>query len=435
MSDNKLFSSSTEEAVLASILQRPNLIHSVNGLRHHMFSSLSYSNLFKEFEDLKDRSLLPDPVLVLGDLEAKNELDKVGGKSFIDLLLKREVNEDSFKALVEIVVTSYKARSFISVLSSVKKDDLNISNVDDLISRTRKGLDSLIQMRENKAVFSLDEIMNAGYDEIMARLSNPGVRGTTWGLSSVDTATGGKSGGDLWVISARPGMGKTALVCNSVLADGMAGVPSLLIEREMRKQELIERLISIHSGIHNDNIRLGVLNKEQIKKIKDSAEYLRTLPIYLDVNQMANDPMYFEGTVNRYHDKYGVQNVYLDYLQISTERDNEQVQAIGRLTRLSKLMANDLSICMILLSQLNRNLEAREDKRPLLSDMKMSGAIEEDADFVVGLYRDEQYNKETKAKGLMEYIILKHRNGATGTLTVEYDGPTYRISEIQKGKR
>ena len=96
---------------------------------------------------------------------------------------------------------------------------------------------------------------------------------------------------------------------------------------------------------------------------------------------------------------------------------------------MSKLLANDLDVCMILLSQLNRNVESREDKRPLLSDMKQSGSIEDDADFVIGLYRDEYYYKETKAKGLMEYIILKHRSGPVGTVTVKYDGPTYRITE------
>lgn len=431
MADSKLFSMDSEAIVLATILKNPNLIHSINGLKYYMFSSLPNQNLFKEFEDLKSRELLPVPDLVLGDLEAKNTLDSVGGKRYIDILLSKEVSVDSFNAFLVMVVSAFKGRSFLSALSDVKKDDLNVSNVDDMILATRGKLDSLLQMKETSHIYHVGDITHETFEEIVARMSKPGIRGATWGVGSLDKATGGKAPGDLWVISGRPGSGKTALICNSLLADGIAGVPSLLIEREMRKQELMERLISIDSGVHNDNIRLGVLNKEQIDRIYKSLERIKGLPIYIDVNHSANDPLYMEGTINKYRDKHGVQNVYLDYVQLATERDNEQVQAIGRLTRLSKIMANNLNICMILLSQLNRNVESREDKRPMLSDMKMSGAIEEDADFVVGLYRDEYYNKETKYKNLMEYIILKHRNGPTGTVPVSFDGPTYRIGEAR----
>lgn len=429
MPDNKLFSNDTEQVLLASILKNPVLVHSVNGLRFYMFSSTPHMEMFKEMEEIKDTQQLPDPTLLIASLESKNGLDKVGGRKYIDILLGKETNEGAFKKFVEIVVASYKARQYISTLSSVNKDDITASNVDEKIQTTRKGLDALLQMKDSNHIFHVGDVVQDTYEEIVARMSNPGIRGTTWGSMAIDTATGGKTGGDLWVIAGRPGQGKTALICNSVLADGLAGTPTLLIEREMRKQELMERLVSIDSGIHNDNIRLGVLNQDQVKKIKESLEKLKSLPIYIDVNHMANDPLYLEGTINKFKDKHGVQTVYLDYLQLATERDEGQTQAIGRLTRISKLMANDLNICMILLSQLNRNVESRDDKRPLLSDMKMSGAIEEDADYVVGLYRDEYYNKETKFKNLMEYIILKHRNGPTGTVTVKFDGPTYRITD------
>ncbi len=430
MADNKLFSMDTEQTLLACILKNPNLIHSVNGLKEFMFSAAPFVQLFAEMEEIKENGQLPDPTLVLASLEAKNKLDVVGGRKGIEQLLAKEVNVDAFKRFVEIVVASYKARMYISTLSSVKKEDLSADNVDEKIQLTRKNLDALLQMKETSLIYHVGDVVMETYDEIIARMAKPGIRGVTWGVESLDTATGGKAGGDLWVISGRPGQGKTAVICNSVLADGLAGVPCLLIEREMRKQELMERLISIDSGVHNDNIRLGVLNTDQIKKIRDSLDKLKTLPIYFDVNIMANDPLYFESTVNKYHDKYGVKNVYLDYIQLATERDDNQTQAIGRLTRLSKLMANDLGICMVLLSQLNRSVEAREDKRPILSDMKQAGTIEEDADYVVGLYRDWYYNKGTKHPDWMEYLILKHRNGPTGTVTVKFDGPTYRIGEI-----
>ena len=430
MSDNQLFSLDSEVAVLSSILQTPSLVHLVDGLKSHMFSSSPNQVLFGEFEELKEKNLVPDPTVVIGDLESKGLLDDIGGRSYIDFLLKKTPSDEgSFKALVQIVISSYKARTYISILSGVNKSSLSASNVDESIIQTKKGLDFLLQMKENDLTFFMGDEVDGAYKIITDRMSNPGIRGSSWGISTLDEATGGKSPGDLMVISGRPGSGKTALICNSILADAKEGVPSLLIEREMRKQEIIERLISIDSGVPNMNIRLGFLDKEQLAKTKESLDKFRNLPIYIDVNSMVNDPLYFESTVTKFRNKHGVKNVYLDYVQLATERDNEQTQAIGRITRMSKLLANDLDVCMILLSQLNRNVESREDKRPLLSDMKQSGSIEDDADFVIGLYRDEYYYKETKAKGLMEYIILKHRSGPVGTVTVKYDGPTYRITE------
>jgi replicative DNA helicase len=431
MADNKLFTLDSEVAVLSSLLQHPNLIHSIDGLRFYMFSSTPNQNLFKEMEELKEKQYVPDPSLVVSSLKAKNELDQVGGEKQIEFLLSKNVNEDAIEKFVELVVASYKARSLVSVTSSVHKDDLNSENIDEEIHRMKKSLDALLEMRTSAGAFHVGDVTREAYEEIISRRSNPGIRGNSWGVKDLDNATGGKSGGDLWVIGGRPGHGKTALICNSVLQDGLAGIPSLLIEREMRTQELVERLISIDTGIPNSNIRLGVIDNKQIEQIHSSLDKIRKLPIYMDVNFMSNDPIYIESTVNKFHRNFGIKNVYLDYVQIMADRDEQQTQGIGRLSRLMKLMSNELDICSVVLSQLNRNLESREDKRPLMSDFKMAGALEEDPDFAIGLYRDEIYNKDTKSKNLMEFIVLKHRNGPPGTVTVKFEGPTYRISEAK----
>jgi len=405
------------------------MIDSINGLQEWMFSSKPNQILFKEMVELKEKNLVPDPTLVVQSMKSKNILDDIGGERQIEFLLSKNVAVESFTEFVSIVVTSYKARSYISLTSGVEKDKINASNIDEMIMSTRKSLDSLLEARNLENVFHVGDLVKDAYQTILERKNNPGIRGTTWGIPILDKATGGKCSGDLWVIGGRPGMGKTALVCNSVLQDGLAGVPSLLIEREMRNQELLERLVSIDTGIPNTDIRLGVLDNRQTKQIYDSFQKISKLPIYLDTNFMCNDPSYIEGTINKFRTKHGIEIVYLDYIQIATDRDEQQTQAIGRLSRLAKLMSNNLGICFVLLSQLNRNLESREDKRPLMSDFKMSGALEEDPDFAVGLYRDEHYNKETKHKNKMEFIVLKHRNGPSGTVPLSFDGPSYRIGE------
>ncbi len=429
MADNKLFSPESEVIIIASILQNPGLIHSTDGLREYMFSSSPLQTLFGEFEELKKDNTLPDPQIVIASLESKNKLDKVGGKKEIDRFLSKEVNKENFIKFVEIVVASYKGRQFLSVLAGGKKEDLTAENIDLKINSTRQNLDELVGIGGGNHTIHVSEIVKSTFDLIMARTMSPGICGVTWGVPSIDVATGGKSPGDLVIIAGRPGSGKTSVICNSYLEDGLAGVPTLMISREMRKEQLMDRLISIDSGIPSDRIRLGVLNQQQIEKIYASLEKIKKLPLYMDYNFMASDPFYLEATVNKYVKHYGVKVSYLDYIQISTERDEGQTQEIGRLTKMFKGMANHMGICCILASQMNRSVESRDDKRPILSDMKQSGAIEDDADFVIGLYRDEYYYPETKAKGLMEYIVLKHRNGPTGTVTVKFDGPTYKISE------
>jgi replicative DNA helicase len=430
MPELQLFSDESESTVIASILQIPTLIHAINGLRHYMFSSAPHQILMKEMEDLKEKNLLPDPTLVVASLNSQNTLSKAGGKQYVDILLKKQIVPDSFKKFVEIVILSYKGRSFISTLSGVKAESLNATNVDDTIVATRKSLDALMEMKEAGSVVSVGDVARKTYEEILARRDHPGIRGTTWGATSLDSATGGKAPGDLWVIGGRPGQGKTALICNSILADGINGIPSLLIEREMRIQELMERLVCIHSGVNNDKIRFGTLDQKEADAVYDSLEVIKKFPIYLDTNFMSNDPMYVEATVNKYVNTRGVQVVYADYIQIMTDRDDGQTQAIGRMTRLMKILANDLNLCTILLSQLNRNVESRDNKRPLLSDFKMSGSMEEDADYAIGLYRDEHYHPETTQKNRMEFMVLKNRNGPAGLVTLKFEGPTYRIGDL-----
>ncbi len=429
MADNKLFSPEAEEGVLSLIMKNPTLIHNTNGVQSHMFSAEPYINLYAEMESLVAQNQEPDPNLIIASLESKNALDSVGGKQHINKLLNKDFKEEAFPVLTRIVIDSYKGRSLFSMMSGVKKENLNTSNIDETLGNFKKGLENLLEMRNYATTLHVSDLTSPAFDEIMARTKKPGIKGISWGVQRIDNATGGKSPGDLVVIAGRPGSGKTSVVCNSILADVQAGKPILLIEKEMRPQELLERLVSIDTGISGTNIQLGVLDQGQIDKIYASLGKMKKYPIYLDVNFRSTDPYYLESIVNKYRNKHGIEIVYLDYLQMSTERDETQTQEIGRLTRLFKVMANEMNICSVLCSQLNRNVESREDKRPMMSDMKQSGAIEEDADFIIGLYRDEYYNKETKFKNMMEYIILKHRNGPTGTVAVHFDGPTYRISD------
>ncbi len=234
-------------------------------------------------------------------------------------------------------------------------------------------------------------------------------------------------GRDLWVVAGRPGMGKSAFMCNSVLS----GVPSLIFSLEMSKESLMYRLISMTSGVPIFNLRLGRLTQEELDKVADAVKELKNLPIYIDTTFMTSVDSVVSLT-KKYNRLYGIKVVHLDYVQILADRSAEATHEIGRISRAMKNLAHDLNIASVVYSQLNRNVEAREDKRPMLADLRQSGNLEEDADVVTFLYRDEMYNPNTKFKHVLELLVKKQRNGPTGVVTTLFNDQTNKITEAVK---
>jgi len=395
-----------------------------------MFGSNVHIALFIEIEDMIEKQIPVEPALLIAQLESNNSINKVGGKKYIEQLCSYSYNKDTLKEYRNIVIKAYKARSLISIGASVASvEKVNLENVDEQITSVKRSLDSILEVRGGTQTIHIGDSVKGVYEDIVAGLSKSGLRGNSWGIKSLDAATGGKCAGELIVIGGRPGQGKSSVLFNSIYADAKSGVASLLFEREMRVQEVTERLVSLDTGIPITNIRLRILNEKQIKQIKESLEGIKKLPIYIDTSYRSTDPYYIESTVNKYKNLYDIKVTYLDYIQILVDRDDNQTNEIGKYSRLFKTLANELDICTIMASQLNRGVELRDNKRPVLSDLRQSGNLEEDADIVVGLYRDEYYNKETRFKNLMEFSILKYRNGPPGVTTVKFENETNRISE------
>lgn len=419
-----------ETAVLSIILKNPTCSFELNGLRFYMMASISNQVLMQEIETLIEKQLTPDPQLLLSSLEGSGNLDKVGGKAYLDFLLNKSYDESGLSEWIRLTTQSYKTRTLISTISGIRAENITVDNIDTIISDTRRSLDNILETSGGSDTLHVGDHVKKAFDEIVARTNNPGVRGYSWGISDIDVATGGKSAGDLWVIGGRPGQGKTAFICNSILEDGKNGVPSLVFEREMNYQTLMERLVAIDTGISLQNIRLGILTKDQVSQIAMSLAKIKQYPIFLDTSYNS-DLYYIQNTISKYKRLYNISVVYLDYLQIIAERDNNQTQELGRITRLLKIATLEHNLCIISLSQLNRGVEMRDNKRPIMSDLRQSGNLEEDAEYVVGLYRDEYYNKQTKDKGLLEFIILKARNGPIGTLTTRFESESNRITQYK----
>lgn len=422
---DKLFSTEPEIATLSIFLKNPELYYG-SDIRFFMMSSISHQLIFQEIESLNNKQLVPDVQLVSNALDSSGNLSKVGGREYLDYLISQDYNKENLKEWCTTLIASYKGRVYVSAASKVKADLLTLDNVDDSIRDFRHTLDTLTEASGGGSTVHIGDGIKKSFDDIVARTSNPGIRGVSWGMKDIDVTTGGKCGGDLWILGGRPGAGKSATLCNSILADGKVGAPVLFFEKEMNYQSLIERLVAIDSGVPIQNIRLGILDKKQIEEIGLSMRKIREYPIYLDTS-FNSDIHYLESTVYKYKAIKGIKIVYLDYLQLMCERGDNQTAELGQISRMCKLIANDQDVCVIAASQLNRAVESRDNKRPVMSDLRQSGNLEEDADYVIGLYRDEYYNQESKYKGMMEYIILKARNGPVGTITLRFDPESNRL--------
>lgn len=426
--EENVLSMEPEIAVLSIILNNPEEVYNLGNLAGHMFSSRTHQNLFYLMKELGDKNLLPDLSMVINYASSVGKLDMCGGTTYIQYLLEQKYNRENFQQFARIIKNSYKVQTLVSLAKTVSLESIKIDTVDDNITEIQNNLDKLLDESGGEGTYKIDSLVRSSIDEIKERVKNPGIRGESTGIKKVDSITGGYDGGDLWYIGARPGQGKTSTVCYSSMMMGTEGKPSLIFSKEMTRQPIIERFLSMESKLPLFDIRMGLLKPPELEKLSESAKKLSTYPIYIDLN-FTSAIEQIESTIRKYNSLYGVNVVFLDYIQLLSERTVEQTQELGRISRKLKLLSNSLDITTVVISQLNREVEHRDNKRPMMADLRQCGNLEEDADFIIGLYRDEYYNKDTKDKGKMEFIILKQRNGPTGTIMLGFDGTTTRVRE------
>ena len=424
---DSLFHFDAEVAVLNILLKKPELIYNINALKPFMFSSTAYSNIYATMQKLAEEKFLPDYSLVKNRLESENKIATVGGEQTLHYLLSQNNREENLKEFERQMVSDYKTKTLISILATSRDGIVDVSNIDKTIYELRTTLDNLEDSSGTETTSVIGSLLKGAYEDIMSRVGHPENVGIKFGIPSIDDVTGGISKGEIWVIASRPSMGKSALLCNSVLSAGRNNVPTLIFSQEMTAQSLIERFFAIDTDIDLNSIRLGVLKQEQINALSNKVKEFENYPIYIDTTFGAS-LNYVLSTIRKYVKHSGVKIVYLDYIQLFSERGDEQTAELGRISRALKLLAGELEIGIIVLSQLNRLVELRDDKRPILSDLRQSGSIEEDADLVAMLYREEYYVPNTKEKGVLEFGIRKNRSGPIGAIMLKINLPTNKIS-------
>ena len=425
----ELFSQDAETAVLSAILKTPERIYNLNGLRPHMLSHITNIALLDNMINMGEDNLQPNRQLVSNLLGASGKLEVVGGEPYLDYLVAQpQQTPENIDAFIDSIKESYKTREFLSLVNKIDLDAIKKDGATEVISNTQLELDKLLSNSGTGYIRQVGSLYNDVFDDIVKRTENPGLRGCPTGFKGLDVITGGYGQGDLWIVAGRPSMGKSTIISNSQLCLAKINEASLTFSKEMNNTSLVERLIAIDTGIGLSDIRLGTINKASVEVIASRKDAFKDYKIFLDSNFGA-DIHYIESAIRKYVQLNGVKVVFIDYLQLLSERDENQTQELGRITMKLKLLAEKLQICVVLLSQLNRSLEARENKRPILSDMRQSGNIEEDADVVIGLYRDDYYNgKESKLKGILEFIVLKQRNGRIGTIPMKFNPDNITIT-------
>lgn len=424
---NDYFNQDAEIALLSILLRdRDSWVH-VSTADVHMFSSTPNRTIFSVIRNLLTAGLSPEYELVYTTLLNNNQLDIAGGDDYLKYLYGQTVNFNNVKEYEKLVVDRYKARSLMKVSGWLPTAVENSNgNIDSVILSIKEDLDSLLSTTVLQKTHKIGDLVDESLQEINSRRENPGPKGTPTSYKDLDYITGGFNPGDLWTICARPSMGKSAKMCNIVLHQAKNGHGSLIFSLEMSKDQLIERFVSIDTGLSLTNIRTGILTDDDLVKIGASLKMLKSLPIYIDTNYSA-DVNYVDTVIRMFRKQHNIKIAWIDNINLMVERNSESTHGLGQVTRRGKLLAQELLMTVVAIAQLNRGLEQRDDKRPRLSDIRQSGNIEEDSDIVEGLYRDEYYNPNTTHPNILENLILKHRNGPVGVYSLSFQPVSMRI--------
>jgi replicative DNA helicase len=418
-----------EESVLGAMLVAEAAIAtSVIGLhlRPNDFYRESHRVIFDAILELDHKNEAIDPLTVSAELEERGQLEKAGGKAYVYQLATAVPAAGNARHYAQLVKEQSKLRQLLGVAQEIQLRVLDRrGEPQQLIEDAERAL---FDVAHSEITSDFNSIRNVLDEHLVAleRLSREGVSmtGTPSGFRDIDDITGGFQKSNLIVLAARPSMGKSALVAN--IAENVAvksEKPVALFSLEMSETELAQRFIASQARMSGDKLRKGQVASGDWPKVIKACEALEKASLWID-DSSDIDILELRAKARRLHAREkprgGLGLVIVDYLQLMRpDRMNEnRVEQVGQISRGLKILARELDVPVVAVSQLNRAAEQRPDKRPLLSDLRESGQIEQDADLVMFIYRDEYYNKDTEDPGVAEISIAKHRNGPAG-LTIK----------------
>ncbi|ABW20328.1 replicative DNA helicase [Alkaliphilus oremlandii] len=426
-----------EQSVLGSmLLDREAIIIVLEFLRGSDFYKEAHKEIFEAMYDLFNRNEPVDLVTLTEELKKREKLDAIGGIPYLTSLASGVPITSNVRYYAEIV----ERKSLLRKLIKSSQDIIHLgysSDVEvlDVIEQAQKSIYDISQDRSNEGFTHIRELLSDTFDKIEELYENKkGITGLTTGFMDLDKKLSGFHRTDLILVAARPAMGKSAFSLNLAQNAAIkAGASVAIFSLEMSKEQLMLRMLAAEAMVDLGKIQIGNLNEEEWAKIAGAMAPLSQSKIYFD-DTPGISVMEMRSKCRRLKMEKGLDLVLIDYLQLmeGEGRSESRQQEIASISRNLKIMAKELDCPVIALSQLSRAPELRADHRPILSDLRESGAIEQDADLVMFLYRDEYYHPDSDKKNVGEVIIAKHRHGETGTVDLFWLGQFQKFLDYEK---
>ncbi len=432
-----------EQAVLGSVLIRNDLLSEVAALLTPLsFYSVAHQHIFRAILELEEEARAIDEVMIGDKLKNWAQLETCGGMAYLAELMDAAPASSNAAYYARIVQEHALLRELIQTTTEIaKKSRGPDKNIGELLAEAEAKISEISTRSTQKSYAKLSGILTTSFEQLEKKSNSvKEVTGLPTGFIDLDKLTSGLQPSDLIVLAARPSMGKTALAMNvakyaATHSEKQGAV--LVFSLEMSKEQLATRLIASEAKIDSNKLRTGALNAEDWDKLALATDSLASTNIFIN-DTPGLTPHEVSGIAKQLHKEsdQGLDLVVVDYLQLmrSSRPNIGREQEISEISRSLKGLAKELNIPVIALSQLNRSLESRSDKRPQLSDLRESGAIEQDADLILFIYRDEVYNEDSADKGIAEILLSKHRNGAIGKLRLVFLGKYVAFGNIAVNK-
>ena len=424
-----------EQSVLGAMLMSKDAIANVvEVLKGRDFYRPSHELIFDAILDLYGRGEPADPITVADELGKRGEIGRVGGHVYLaDLLASISIAANA-SYYAEIVHNKAVLRRLVE--ASIKVAQLGYQgqgDVADIVDAAQQAVYEVADGKASEDYQPLSELIEPTIDEIEAIEGRKGVMsGVPTGFADLDDLTNGLHPGQMIIIAARPAVGKSTLALDFARAAAIKSkLATVFFSLEMSRTEIVMRLLSAEAGVQLGSIRGGKMNDEDWRRVVNKTPMISESPLYIDDSPNLT-MMEIRAKARRLKQRHDLKMVIIDYMQLmsSGKKVESRQLEVSEFSRQIKLLAKELELPVIALSQLNRGPEQRSDKKPMLSDLRESGSLEQDADMVVLLHREDVYDKENRP-GEADLIVAKHRNGPTGTITTAFQGHYSRFVDMQ----
>ena len=427
-----------EEAILGAVLSNPICLNKIaDMIRPESFYKPANRQIYSAIVELFARNQAIDIVTVSEKLNEEEKLELVGGRAYINDLVLNVITTANIEYYAKIVQEKSIKRELINAGSEIVEMAYDNSSTESTLDNAEKLIFNIAQQKNTSDLVSVKDLVLTSYEQISYRYEHRDeLIGVPTGFYDMDALTSGLQKSDLIILAARPSMGKTAFALNIAQNVGLrARRPVAIFSLEMPKEQLVQRMLCSEAEVDTQKLKTGNMQAKDWEKLTTAMNLFADAPIFIDDCAGAS-VMDIRAKCRRLAmEQKELGLIVIDYLQLMEGSGNgdDRNQQISGISRGLKGLARELSVPVIALSQLSRAVEQRTDKKPMLSDLRESGAIEQDADIVMFIYRDEYYNKEdTENRGKAEVIIAKHRNGPVGTIDLLFQGNITKFKNVTR---